>query len=128
MRQYAGWFCFVLLLGVVVGFAAGKWDATAQTVDNKSTRWLAASITISQAEDAFMLFDTQTHRLLAYRVTPTKRLELMAVREVSWDLKPLEYGKQQPTVKDMKELFDKSLKDEKKKKARTPTKKEEEKK
>ena len=28
MRNMAGWFCFVLLLGVVAGFAAGKWDVS----------------------------------------------------------------------------------------------------
>lgn len=116
MRSYAGWFCFVLLLGVVLGFYAGKADVAAQSVDNKSTRWLAGTVSYGQWQDAFFLFDTQTHRLMAYTIGGSKRFELIAVREVSWDLKPVEYGRQAPTVKEMKELFQKSEKDNNKKK------------
>jgi hypothetical protein len=123
----AGWFCFVLLLGVVLGFTLGKADVNAQTVDNQSTRWMAGTISYGQ-EDAFMLFDTQTHRLIAYTVTPTKRLEIIAVREISWDLKPIEYGKQNPTVKTMRDDYQKAEKEklerEKKEKRQRPPQKE----
>src|SRR5882672_8728865 len=103
MKNVAGWFCFVLLLGTVVGFAAGKADVQAQgTLDNKSTRYLAGVVTYGQATDAFMLFDTQTNRLIAYTVGGNKRLELMAVREVSWDMKMVSWGKQEPTVQEVK--------------------------
>ena len=111
MKNIAGWFCFVLLLGTVVGFAAGKWEAQAQTVDNKSTRYLTGVLTYGQATDAFMLFDTQTNRLIAYTVGGNKKLELMAVREVSWDMKMVSWGKQEPTVQEVKDAFEKAQKE-----------------
>ena len=111
MKNVAGWFCFVLLLGTVVGFAAGKADVQAQTLDNKSTRYLAGVVTYGQSTDAFMLFDTQTNRLIAYTVGGNKRLELMAVRELSWDMKMVSWGKQEPTVQEVKDAFEKAQKD-----------------
>jgi hypothetical protein len=111
MRNVAGWFCFVLLLGTVVGFAAGKMDVQAQGIDNKSTRYLAGVVTYGQSTDAFMLFDTQTNRLIAYTIGGSKRLELMAVREVSWDMKMVSWGKQEPTVQEVKDAFEKAQKD-----------------
>jgi hypothetical protein len=111
MRAYAGWFCFVLLLGTIAGFAAGKRDASAQSIDNKSSRYLAGVVTYGQATDAFVLFDTQTNRLVAYTVGGNKRLELMAVREVSWDLKMVSWGKQEPTVQEVKDAFEKAEKE-----------------
>ena len=111
MKNAAGWFCFVLLLGAVAGFAAGKWDVQAQTIDNKSTRYLAGVVTYGQATDAFMLFDTQTNRLIAYTVGGNKRLELMAVREVSWDMKMVSWGKQEPTVQEVKDAYERAQKE-----------------
>jgi hypothetical protein len=111
MRQSAGWFCFVLLLGVVAGFSAGKFDAQAQSVDNKSTRWLAGVVTYGQSQDALCLFDTQTNRLLSYTFGGNKRLELMSVREVTWDLKMVSWGKQEPTVQEVRDASDKSEKE-----------------
>jgi hypothetical protein len=124
MRNAAGWFCFVLLLGAVAGFAAGKWDAAAQTIDNKSTRFLAGTLAYGQATEAFVLFDTQTNRLVAYTIGGNRRLEVLAVREVSWDLKPVEWGRQEPTVKEMRDAFDKSEKErlEREKKAESEKK------
>jgi hypothetical protein len=111
MRNAAGWFCFVLLLGAVAGFAAGKRDATAQTVDNKSTRFLAGTLTYGTSTDAFLLFDTQTNRLVAYTIGGNRRLEVLAIREVSWDLKPMEWGRQEPGVKEMRDAWERSEKD-----------------
>ncbi len=111
MKSYAGWFCFVLLLGVVAGFAAGKLDVQAQSVDNKSTRYLAGVVSYGQAQDAFCLFDTQTNRLSAYTFGGNRKLELMAVRELSWDLKMVSWGKQEPTVQEIKDAFDKAEKE-----------------
>ena len=110
MKKYAGWFCFVLLLGVVLGFTAGKWDVSAQTIDNQSTRWLAGTVSYGQWQDAFMLFDTQTNRLSVYSISGNKRLELLAVREISWDIKLIEFGKQNPTVKQIRESWEKERK------------------
>jgi hypothetical protein len=122
MKNVAGWFCFVLLLGAVAGFAAGKWDVQAQSLDNKSTRYLAGVVTYGQAQDAFCLFDTQTNRLVAYTIGGNKRLELMAVREVSWDLKMVSWGKQEPTVQEVKDAFEKAEK-ERLEKEKAPEKK-----
>ena len=118
MKQYSGWFCFVLLLGSVIGFAAGKWDSTvhAQAVDNKTTRWLAGTISYGQSTDAFMMFDSQTNRLVAYTITGNRKLELLAVRDVTWDLKPVSYGRQEPAVQQMKEEADKAEKEKTEKK------------
>jgi hypothetical protein len=111
MKNAAGWFCFVLLLGTVLGFAAGKMDVQAQTVDNKSTRYLAGVVTYGQSTDALMLFDTQTNRLVAYTIGGNKKLELMAVRELSWDMKMVSWGKQEPTVQEVKDAFEKAQKE-----------------
>ena len=116
MKNVAGWFCFVLLLGVVVGFSAGKWDAVAQTIDNKSTRYLAGTISYGTASDAFLLFDTQTNRLTAYTIGGNKQLELLAVREVSWDLKMVSWGRQKPTVSEVKDAYERAQKAQRQKK------------
>jgi hypothetical protein len=115
MKNVAGWFCFVLLLGAVAGFAAGKWDVQAQTIDNKSTRYLAGVVSYGQSTDAFLLFDTQTNRIIAYTVGGNKRLELMAVREISWDMKMVSWGEQKPSVVDVKDAYEKAEKDHKEK-------------
>ncbi len=109
MRAYSGWFAFVLLLGCVAGFAAGRFDRTAeaQSIDNKTTRWLGGTITYGQSLDAFVLFDSQTNRLLAYTIgSGNKRLELMAVREISYDVKMASFGEQKPTVEDVKKAWE----------------------
>ena len=111
MRNAAGWFCFVLLLGAVAGFAAGKRDVSAQSVDNKTTRYLAGTVSYGQGTEAFLLFDTQTNRLVAYTIGGNRRLEVLAVRDVSWDLKPIEWGRQEPTVKEMRDAFEKAEKE-----------------
>ncbi len=111
MKNAAGWFCFVLLLGAVAGFAAGKGSVQAQSLDNKSSRYLAGVVTYGQAQDAFCLFDTQTNRLVAYTIGGNRRLELMAVRELSWDLKMVSWGKQEPTVQEVKDAFEKAEKE-----------------
>ncbi len=111
MKPIAGWICFAVLLGVVAGFNLGGGRAEAQSIDNKTTRWLAGTLTYGQSSDCFVLFDSQKHRLLVYTVSGSKKLELVAVREVSWDLKPVSYGKQNPSVQEMKTVFEKSLKE-----------------
>jgi hypothetical protein len=108
-KSSAGWFCFVLLLGIVAGFAARSGEA--QSIDNKSTRYLAGVVTYGQSTDAFVLFDTQTNRLVAYTIGGNKRLELMAVREISWDLKMVSWGKQEPTVQEVKQAFERAEKE-----------------
>lgn len=116
MRHYAGWFCFVLLLGGMIGFSAGKWNVEAQAVDNKTSRYLAGTIAYAPSSDAFVLFDSQTNRLCAYTLTGGKQFQLLAVREVSWDLKAVTYGKQEPTVQEMRDAFEKSEKEKKEEK------------
>ena len=111
MKSLAGWVCFAVLLGLVVGFSFGNKEADAQSVDNKTTRWLAGTLTYGQSSDCFVLFDSQKNRLMVYAVSGSKKLELVAVREVSWDGKPVSFGKQTPSVQEMKTLFEKSLKE-----------------
>lgn len=128
MKNASGWFCFVLLLGAVAGFSAGRsggGEAHAQSVDNKSTRYLAGTLSYGQSTDAFMLFDTQTNKLIAYTITANRKLELMAAREVTWDLKLASWGKQEPTVQEVKDGFDKAEKEkhDKEKKTENPDKK-----
>jgi len=127
MKNASGWFCFVLLLGAVAGFSAGRnsWDVHAQTVDNKSSRYLAGTLAYGQSTDAFMLFDTQTNKLLAYTIGGNRKLELLAAREVTWDLKLASWGKQEPTAQEVKDAYDKAEKalHDKEKKTETPDKK-----
>lgn len=127
MKNAAGWFCFVLLLGAVAGFSAGRntGDVHAQSIDNKSTRYLAGTLSYGQSTDAFMIFDTQTNKLLAYTIGGNRKLELLAAREITWDLKLASWGKQEPTAQEVKDAFDKADKalHEKEKKSETPDKK-----
>ncbi len=119
MKNYSGWAAFVLLLGVVIGFTAGRTEssqAMAQGVDNKTTRWLAGTVTYGQAQEAFMMFDAQTNRLLAYDITPMKELELLAVREISYDVKLAEFGRQKPTPGQIKDVWEKYEREEKERK------------
>jgi hypothetical protein len=111
MKNASGWFCFVLLLGAVAGFSAGRWDVQAQSIDNKSTRYLAGTLSYGQGTDAFMIFDTQTNKLLAYTIGANRRLELLAAREVTWDLRLASWGKQEPTAQEVKDAFEKAEKD-----------------
>ena len=121
MKNSAGWICVVLLLAVGMGFLAGRREVEAQSIDNKSTRYLAGTLTYGQASDAFMIFDTQTNRLCAYTVGGNKRLELMAVRETTYDFKMVSWGKQEPTVQEIKEAFEKAEKERiEKEKSGTP--------
>jgi len=110
MKPANGWIAFALLLGVVSGFGVSRLERTAeaQSVDNKTTRWLAASVSIGGGQDAFMLFDSQTNRIAAYTITGSKKLEVIAVREVSYDLRAVEWGKQEPKVSEMKDAWEKA--------------------
>ncbi|HEY3226775.1 MAG TPA: hypothetical protein VGK61_07270 [Planctomycetota bacterium] len=110
MKPYTGWMAFAALLGVVAGFGAGRFERTAeaQSVDNKTTRWLASAVSMGGGQDAFVLFDSQTNRLVAYTVTASKRLEVLAVREVSYDVRMVTWGKQEPTVQEIKDAWEKS--------------------
>ena len=114
MRNASGWFCFVLLLGAVAGFSAGRWDVQAQSIDNKSTRYLAGTLSYGTGTDAFMVFDTQTNKLLAYTIGANRRLELLAAREVTWDLRLTSWGKQEPTAQEVKDAYEKAEKDREK--------------
>ena len=104
----------VLLLagGAAVGaaFARGEPPAYAQSVDNKTTRWLTSTVEYGPNLQAMMLFDSQTNRLMAYAISPTKELEVLAIRDISFDLKAVSFGKQSPTVQKMKEDWEKSEK------------------
>ncbi len=110
MKSTAGWFAFVLLLGCVAGFAAARFDraAEAQAIDNKTSRWLAGTVSISAGQDAFLLFDSQTNRLAAYTISGSKKLEVVAVREISYDLKAVSFGKQEPAVQEMKDQWERA--------------------
>lgn len=126
MKTSSGWIAFTLLLGVVLGFGMGRVERTAvaQAADNKTTRWLAGAVSIGGGQDAFALFDSQTNRLVFYTITGNKKLEVLAVREVSYDLRPVSHGKQEPTVQEMKDAWEKSerekLEREKEKEGRGP--------
>ncbi|HZL73400.1 MAG TPA: hypothetical protein VFC86_13140 [Planctomycetota bacterium] len=124
MRPISGWIAFTLLLGVVLGFGAGRFERTAQaqSVDNKTSRYLAASMSIGGGQDAFALFDSQTNRLIFYTIAGNKKLEVLAVREVSFDLRLVNFGKQEPTVQEMKDAWEKSEREkaEKEKEGRGP--------
>ncbi|HZN62122.1 MAG TPA: hypothetical protein VFC90_06925 [Planctomycetota bacterium] len=109
MKSTSGWIAFTLLLGVVLGFGAGRFERTAEAQsDNKTTRWLAAPVAIGGGVDAMALFDSQTNRLVFYTISGNKKLEVLAVREVTYDLRPVSHGKQEPTVQEMKDAWEKS--------------------
>ena len=109
MKPYTGWIAFALLLGMVAGFGMSRFERTAEAqVDNRTTRWLAGSIAIGGGQDAFALFDSQTNRLVFYTISGNKKLEVLAVREISYDLRPVSHGKQEPTVQEMKDAWEKS--------------------
>lgn len=113
MRTYAGWFACAALLGAAVGFSAGRSipTADAQTVDNRTTRWLAGTMTMAAGQDAFVLFDSQTNRLAAYTIGGARELELLAVREVSYDMKLVSFGKQKPPIQEIRDQWEKNEKE-----------------
>lgn len=125
MKGNAGWIAFALLLGAVIGMAASSWHrpAEAQGVDNKTTRWLAGTVSYGASMDAFLMFDAQTNRLMAYTVTPSKELELLAVREVSFDLKAVTFGKTRPSVQQMRDEWEKAEKEERERRAKESSEK-----
>jgi hypothetical protein len=117
MTTISGWLAFVLLLGCLLGFAVSGAHRTAeaQGVDNKTTRWLAGTVSYGQAMECFVMFDSQTNRLMAYAITPGKELELVAVREISYDLKAVTFGKQKPPVQQMRDEWEKAEREEREK-------------
>jgi hypothetical protein len=110
MKPMSGWIAFAVLLGVVAGFGASRLERTAlaQSIDNKTTRYLAGSVSMGGGQDAFALFDSQTNRLIFYTISGNKKVEVLAVREVSYDLRLVNFGKQEPTVQEMKDAWEKS--------------------
>lgn len=125
MKLQAGGFALAALVGAaaaLVAGAAGR-SAEAQSVDNKTTRWLSTTVEFAQSQQAMLLFDSQTNRLMAYVVTPMKELELVAVREISYDLKAVTFGKQKPTVQHMKEDWERTEREEREKREKPPEKK-----
>ncbi len=61
-----------------------------------------------------MVFDTQTNKLLAYTIGANRKLELLAAREVTWDLRLSSWGKQEPTAQEVKDAFEKAEKEREK--------------
>jgi len=96
----------MLTLGVVL---AGAWQiapAHAGTADSGSGV-VAASGLASSNQEVLYLFDTESRRLAVYNVNASNRLTLIAVRDTTYDLKPTEFGKQEPSVAELKEAFKK---------------------
>ncbi len=115
MNSHSGWIAFGALgLAGVTFMAVGVFErpVDAQAVDNKTTRWLAATVSFGESQQAMMLFDSQTNRLMAYTVSPMKELELVSVREISYDLKLVTFGKQKPTVQQVRDDWERSEKEE----------------
>ena len=114
------------LIGILVGIVLSRTDSTlnAQTVDNKNSRWLAGTINTGGGTDAFVLFDSQTNRLLMYTLVG-KTLELVQVRDIGYDLKPRARGIQRPTIDEVYGEWQKWEEEQKKKKQPDTTEKDE---
>ena len=68
----------------------------------------------SGLNDANRFSATQTNKLLAYTVGGNRKLELMAAREITWDLRLSSWGKQEPTAQEVKDAYDKAEKEREK--------------
>lgn len=70
----------------------------------------------SSNQEILYLYEVDSHRLAAYQVNASNRLALLAMRDITYDLKPQEFGKTDPPVEDLKDLWKKHEKDNKDKK------------
>ena len=61
----------------------------------------------SSNQEVLYLYDSESRRLAVYKVDASNRLALLAARDTTFDLKPQEYGKQDPSVKEMREAWKK---------------------
>lgn len=94
----------MLALGVLLTGVFPSPSAHASTADNLAGVVAATGLSSSNQEVLY-LFDTESRRLAVYSVNASSRLTLVAVRDTTFDLKPQEFGKQEPSVADMKEAF-----------------------
>lgn len=61
----------------------------------------------SSNQEVLYLYEVGSHRLAAYQVNASNRLALLAMRDTTYDLKPQEFGKNDPSVQDLKDLWKK---------------------
>ncbi len=95
-----------ILLGLLVGSGP---DQVAEGQSANGTNGFLMTTGVLQgkgASEAMYLFDTNDKKLAIYFMNNT-RLELIAVRDLTYDFIPQSYspksGRQEPSVKDMKE-------------------------
>lgn len=71
--------------------------------------WLMTKFLYNQNQEAIALFDKKSNKLLIYGLSTTKRLDLLQVREITSDSQLKNYGSQNPSTDEIKQL----LKDQK---------------
>ncbi len=96
----------MLTLGVLVTGIFHPAPAMAGTADS-GPGVVAVTGLSSSNQEVLYLFDGETKKLAVYQVNASGRLTMLAMRDTTFDLKPQEYGKNEPSVKDLKDLWKK---------------------
>ncbi len=97
----------MLTLGVLLSGAL-QTPAHAGTADS-GAGVVAVTGLSSSNQEVLYLYDAESKHLAVYKVDASNKLALLAVRETVYDLKPQEFGKQEPAVKEMREVYRKYL-------------------
>ena len=96
----------MLVFGILLAGAFHPRAAQAGTADGGGGVVAVTGLNSSNQEILY-LYDVENHRLAAYQVNASNRLALLAMRDITYDLKPQEFGKTDPPVKELKDLWKK---------------------
>lgn len=96
----------MMVLGVLVSGLLQPSVAQAATAGSGPGAVLVTGLASSNQEVLY-LYDGESHKLAVYKVDASNRMTLIAMRDTTFDLKPQEFGKNEPAVQEMKDLFDK---------------------
>lgn len=97
----------MVTLGVVI--SGGLQPSAYAGTSDSGAGVVAVTGLASSNQEVLYLYDSESKHLAVYKVDASNRLALLAVRETLFDFKPQEYGKQDPPVKEMQEVWKKHL-------------------
>ncbi len=93
------------MLGVLLSGALTQ-PALAGTADS-GAGVVAVTGLASSNQEVLYVFDREAQRLAVYKIDASNRLTLVAARETTFDFKPREFGKQEPSVRELKDAWEK---------------------
>ena len=94
----------MMTLGVLVTGVFHPASAMAGTADS-GAGVVAVTGLSSSNQEVLYLFDGESRKLAVYQVNASGKLTMLAMRDTTFDLKPQEFGKNEPSVKELKDLW-----------------------